>query len=561
MADTILLVKNLNIAFGESTVVSNLNFALEKGKTLAIVGESGSGKSVTSLALMGLLPKNANITAEAMDFNGIDLLKATEDDFRKIRGKDVSMIFQEPMTSLNPAMRCGKQVAEVLLLHKHLSHSKARTEVLDWFDRVKLPDPISVFEKYPHQLSGGQRQRVMIAMAMCTKPKLLIADEPTTALDVTVQKNILRLLRELQHEMGMAMIFITHDLGVVKEVADDVLVLYRGEVQEFGSVEQIIHRPQAPYTKGLLACRPPLEGRPKRLPTVDDYLKPHTATEWLDLQIAGKTEPEEQINEQEKQALLRIQDVRKFFSQPAKGLFAAAQKVEVLKDISLTLFKNESLGLVGESGCGKSTLGRNIIRLLEPEAGTIVYKEKDITHLKGDALRKLRKEIQIIFQDPYSSLNPRQTIGDALTEPMRVHHLHKTDAARKEVAIGLLEKVGLKAEHYSRYPHEFSGGQRQRIGIARALAVEPELIICDESVSALDVSVQAQVLNLLNDLKEEFGLTYLFISHDLSVVRYFCNRIAVMNKGEIVELDAADTVFFSPKNNYTQTLISAIPGR
>ena len=561
MSDAILEIKNLTIAFGENEVVKNLSCTLQKGKTLAIVGESGSGKSVTSLALMGLLPKNADITAEGMDFNGADLLNATEGDFRKLRGKDVSMIFQEPMTSLNPAMRCGKQVAEVLLLHKHLSHSKARTEVLDWFERVKLPDPISVFEKYPHQLSGGQRQRVMIAMAMCTKPKLLIADEPTTALDVTVQKNILRLLRELQHEMGMAMIFITHDLGVVKEVADDVLVLYRGEVQEFGSVEQIIHRPQAAYTKGLLACRPPLKGKPHRLPTVEDYLKPHTAAEWLDLQMAQKSADGDETNEPKKEALLKISDVRKFFTQPAKGLFAKAERIEVLKNISLTLFKNESLGLVGESGCGKSTLGRNIIRLLEPEAGSISYKNKDITHLKGDALRKLRKEIQIIFQDPYSSLNPRQTIGEAIIEPMRVHKLHGNEAARKEKTEELLEKVGLKAEHYNRYPHEFSGGQRQRIGIARALAVEPELIICDESVSALDVSVQAQVLNLLNDLKEEFGLTYLFISHDLSVVRYFCDRIAVMNKGEIVELDASDTVFYHPTNSYTQSLIEAIPGR
>lgn len=554
MNNAILELKNLSIAFGEHLVVKNLSASLEKGKTLAIVGESGSGKSVTSLALMGLLPKSAAITADVFNFNDSNLITLAEDDFQKIRGKDVSMIFQEPMTSLNPAMRCGKQVAEVLLLHKHLSHSKARTEVLDWFERVKLPDPVSVFEKYPHQLSGGQRQRVMIAMAMCTKPKLLIADEPTTALDVTVQKNILRLLRELQREMDMAMIFITHDLGVVKEVADDVLVLYRGEVQEFGTVEQIIHRPQAPYTKGLLACRPPLEGKPKRLQTVEDYLAPQPP-------VGGITVRTPSSSGRVGEGLLHVTDVRKFFSQPAKGLFAAAEKVEVLKDISLTLFKNESLGLVGESGCGKSTLGRNIIRLLEPEAGTIVYKDKDITHLKGNALRTLRKEIQIIFQDPYSSLNPRQTIGEAIIEPMRVHKLHGNDAARKAKTEELLEKVGLKAEHYNRYPHEFSGGQRQRIGIARALAVEPELIICDESVSALDVSVQAQVLNLLNDLKEEFGLTYLFISHDLSVVRYFCDRIAVMNKGEIVELDASDTVFHRPQNPYTKSLIEAIPGR
>jgi peptide/nickel transport system ATP-binding protein len=543
MSETILKITNLQIAFGENAVVKNLSCTLQKGKTLAIVGESGSGKSVTSLALMGILPKNAIITADALTFAETDLRTAAENEFRQLRGKRMSMIFQEPMTSLNPAMRCGRQVAEVLQLHENLSREAAKKVVIDWFEKVKLPDPTAVFNKYPHQLSGGQRQRVMIAMAMCTRPELLLADEPTTALDVTVQKNILRLLRELQTEMGLAMIFITHDLGVVKEVADDVLVLYRGNVQEYGPVDEIINRPQAAYTKGLLACRPPLEGRPRRLKTVEDFLAPPPPEGGITVRPPS---PSGRVGEG---SILKISNLHKFFTQPRKGWFGKAENVEVLKSISLAVYKGESLGLVGESGCGKSTLGRNIIRLLEPEKGSIFYKGTDITHLKGEALRKLRKEIQIIFQDPYSSLNPRQTIGDALTEPMRVHQLHKTDAARKEVAIGLLEKVGLKAEHYTRYPHEFSGGQRQRIGIARALAVQPEVIICDESVSALDVSVQAQVLNLLNDLKDEFGLTYLFISHDLSVVRYFCDRIAVMNQGEIVELDAADTVFFSPKNS------------
>jgi len=562
MSAAILEIKNLSIAFGESEVVKNLSLTLQKGKTLAIVGESGSGKSVTSLALMGLLPKNAIITADALTFAETDLRTAAENEFRQLRGKRMSMIFQEPMTSLNPAMRCGRQVAEVLQLHENASREAAKKTVLEWFEKVKLPDPEAVFDKYPHQLSGGQRQRVMIAMAMCTRPELLIADEPTTALDVTVQKNILRLLRELQTEMGLAMIFITHDLGVVKEVADDVLVLFRGEVQEFGPVDEIINRPQAAYTKGLLACRPPLEGRPRRLKTVEDFL---VESSTLEVQSSMPVDPStlnfKPSTYHEENKILNLINLHKFFPQTQSGWFGKVENVEVLKSISLAVYKGESLGLVGESGCGKSTLGRNIIRLLEPEAGQIVYKGTDITHLKGKALRKLRKEIQIIFQDPYSSLNPRQTIGDALTEPMRVHALHKNEAARKEVAIGLLEKVSLKAEHFNRYPHEFSGGQRQRIGIARALAVQPELIICDESVSALDVSVQAQVLNLLNDLKDEFGLTYLFISHDLSVVRYFCDRIAVMNKGEIVEMAAADTVFFSPQNNYTQTLISAIPGR
>ncbi len=554
----ILEIKNLSIAFAEGEpVVKNLNLSLKAGKTLAIVGESGSGKSVTSLAVMGLLPKSAKITADELTFLDLDILSLADEDFRKLRGKQITMIFQEPMTSLNPAMKCGKQVAEVLVLHDKLHREAAKKVTLEWFEKVKLPDPETVFNKYPHQLSGGQRQRVMIAMAMCTKPKLLIADEPTTALDVTVQKNILKLLRDLQLEMGMAMLFITHDLGVVKEIADDVLVMYRGQVKEYGSVQDIISNPQAAYTKGLLACRPPLNEKPRRLKTVEDFTIQSSM-----LKVKGYMADKELLtfNLQPSTCILRISNLHKFFAQPAKGFFKAAEKIEVLKGISLEVFKGESLGLVGESGCGKSTLGRNIIRLLTPEEGEISYKNQDITHLKGAALRKLRKEIQLIFQDPFSSLNPKQTIGETIVEPMVVHNLHKTAAARIAKAIDLLQKVGLLPEHFNRYPHEFSGGQRQRIGIARALAVEPELIICDESVSALDVSVQAQVLNLLNDLKDEFGLTYIFISHDLSVVKYFCDRIAVMNKGEIVELDASETVYHTPKNDYTKTLLAAIPG-
>ncbi len=561
---SILQIQNLSISFGKTEAVKNLSFTLQPGKTVAIVGESGSGKSVSSLALMGLLPKQASVTADQMQFDGLDLLNASAEEHRKLRGREITMIFQEPMTSLNPAMRCGKQVMEILQLYKTYSKARARQKVLDWFERVKLPDPIAVFEKYPHQLSGGQRQRVMIAMAMCTKPKLLIADEPTTALDVTVQKNILKLLRDLQKEMGMAMIFITHDLGVVKEVANDVLVMYRGEMQEFGAVDQIINRPEAAYTKGLLACRPPIDHKPHRLPTVEDYLQPHTQSEWLDKINSSKFNVEDsmlEVQDEKSASILSIKGLHKFFPQAKKGWFGGKEKLEVLKGITLDVFKGESLGLVGESGCGKSTLGRNIIRLLEPEEGTIDFKGIDITHLKGSGLRKLRKEIQIIFQDPYSSLNPRQRIGDAIVEPMKVHGLFANQAERKAKAAELLEKVGLKAEQFNRYPHEFSGGQRQRIGIARALAVEPELIVCDESVSALDVSVQAQVLNLLNDLKDEFGLTYLFISHDLSVVKYFCDRIAVMNKGEIVELDQSEKVFFEPQDGYTKSLIEAIPGR
>ena len=556
----LLSVKNLSIAFGESNAVHNLSFTLMAGKTLAIVGESGSGKSVSSLALMGLLPKQTRITADELLFDGVDLYTATEEEHRLLRGKAISMIFQEPMTSLNPAMRCGNQVAELLTLRLGKSKAAAKQIVLEWFEKVKLPDPEGTYKKYPHQLSGGQRQRVMIAMAMCTKPKLLIADEPTTALDVTVQKNILKLLRELQREIGMAMIFITHDLGVVKEIADDVLVMYRGDMQEQGPMQQILEHPQSAYTQGLLACRPPIHEKPHRLPTVEDYLNPKLKTSSKASNSAAIKEGEK-IKNQTSEPILSISELHKFFPIAGKHWFSNKQSIEVLKGISLDIFRGESLGLVGESGCGKSTLGRSIIRLLQAEKGTISYKGKDITRLKGKALRHLRKEIQIIFQDPYSSLNPKQTIGNAITEPMVVHNLHENDAGRKNKAQEILIKVGLKAEHFNRYPHEFSGGQRQRIGIARALAVEPEVIICDESVSALDVSVQAQVLNLLNDLKEEFGLTYLFISHDLSVVKYFCNRIAVLNRGEIVELDHADTVFFTPQNEYTKSLISAIPGR
>lgn len=547
----ILNIKNLSIAFGDAEpVVKNISFRLKTGKTLAIVGESGSGKSVSSLALMGLLPKHTRIVADEMTFCEKDLQHFSEDDFRSVRGKKISMIFQEPMTSLNPAMKCGKQVAEVLLLHEEISREAAKNKVINWFEKVKLPQPETVYNKYPHQLSGGQRQRVMIAMAMITEPQLLIADEPTTALDVTVQKEILILLRELQKRMGMAMLFITHDLGVVKEIADDVLVLFRGDEMENGPTKTVIENPQNNYTKGLLASRPPLHRKPKRLPTVADFL-------------AGKppiTEEAVPSNFTEKPVVLTIKNLHKFFEQPAKKWFKKAEKIEVLKGISLHVHQGESLGLVGESGCGKSTLGRNIIRLLTPEEGEIYYHKTDITHLRGTALRKLRKNIQLIFQDPFSSLNPKQTIGDAIVEPMTVHNLHKNAKARKAKAVELLTKVGLGPEHYSRYPHEFSGGQRQRIGIARALAVEPEIIICDESVSALDVSVQAQVLNLLNDLKDEFGLTYIFISHDLSVVKYFSDRVAVMDQGKIVELNTSEEIYRAPQNAYTQKLLSAIPG-
>ena len=482
----------------------------------------------------------------------VNLLRANRKTLKSIRGNSVAMIFQEPMSSLNPVFTCGNQVEEAILAHKNLSGAEAKKETLRLFEKVKLPDPPRIYKSYPHQLSGGQKQRVMIAMAMSCAPSLLIADEPTTALDVTVQRTILELIRELQLQENMGVIFISHDLGVVAEIADRIVVMYKGKIVEMGTTEEIMHYPKEPYTRALLACRPILHPKGERLPVVDDFLNSGSNAE------ARHTE-KEITSVVSKERLLVVKDLSVYFPGRKSWMGKPLTETRAVDGVSFEVLKGETLGLVGESGCGKSTLGRAILQLIQPTAGEVWLNGTKLNTLPKETLRITRRDIQIIFQDPYSSLNPRIRIGDAILEPMEVHGVEGNHANRREKVIHLLEKVNLSAEHFSRYPHEFSGGQRQRIGIARALALDPSFIICDESVSALDVSVQAQVLNLLNDLKREFGFTSIFISHDLAVVRYISDRIMVMNRGKIVESGPADEVFFHPKEAYTQRLIGAIP--
>ena len=564
----LLRINNLSLDFvtesGTTTALKNITLSVSKGEVLALVGESGSGKSVTSLSILQLLPSSAaRYTSGEILFSEnqkdiINLLERNRNEMQDIRGNKIAMIFQEPMTSLNPVLTCGDQVMEAILLHNKISKTEARQQTVNWFRKVKLPNPDAVFNRYPHQLSGGQKQRVMIAMAMSCEPDLLICDEPTTALDVTVQKTILGLIKELQEQSNMAVIFITHDLGVVAEIADRAIVMYKGEIVEQNTVKEIFTHPQHPYTKALLACRPVNHERGKRLPVVSDFLKSADNSP----QPIANTVKLKQQNVDSKQPpviLLKAQDLSVWF--PAqKTLFGKpASFIKAVDDVSFEVYQGETLGLVGESGCGKTTLGRTLLRLIEPTAGKIIYNGVDLTSKKRDALRSLRKDVQIIFQDPYSSLNPRITIGSAIAEPMKVHHILPTSKQRKEKVTELLEKVNLKAEYFNRYPHEFSGGQRQRIVIARALALNPSFIVCDESVSALDVSVQAQVLNLLNDLKKEFGFTVIFISHDLSVVRYISDRIMVMNQGKIEESGNADAIYFNPQSAYTKNLLASIP--
>ncbi|KAF0131965.1 MAG: peptide/nickel transport system ATP-binding protein [Bacteroidetes bacterium] len=567
---SLLQVNNLIISFRHEgqwhEAVQGVSFGLEKGETLGIVGESGSGKSVSSLAVMRLLPhKQSKVAVESILFNGEKLHQWNEDQMRQARGSRIAMIFQEPMTSLNPVLRCGYQVAEAILTHRNISKSEAKERVLELFRKVKLPRPEQQYDAYPHQLSGGQKQRVMIAMAIANKPELLIADEPTTALDVTVQKEILLLLKELQHETGMGMIFISHDLAVISEIADNVVVMHKGHIVESGKVSDVLGNPQHPYTRGLLACRPPLDKRLQRLPVVKEFLEnkwPGGIAEMqaeLTVESHARTKAHQLLYSQ--QPILKVENLATWF--PVQGSFFSKQKssVKAVDDISFEVFPGETLGLVGESGCGKTTLGRSILRLQEPTAGIVKYKEVIVNQLDKFELRAFRKQLQIIFQDPYSSLNPRMAVGEAIFEPMKVHGLHENDRRRREKVYELLEQVGLEPAHFRRYPHEFSGGQRQRVCIARALAVNPELVICDEPVSALDVSVQAQVLNLLNRLKQDYGFTYIFISHDLSVVRYMSDRVLVMNNGKMEELAEADELYRNPQTAYTKKLIEAIPGR
>ncbi len=559
MNNPILQVKDLSISFLQEKqwkqVIQQISFDVFPNEILGIVGESGSGKSVSSLAVMGLLPqKISRINNGSVFFKNQEITHLTDKEFRTIRGKELSMIFQEPMSSLNPSIVCGKQVAEILETHTNLSEKEIKKEVLRLFEQVKLPDPEGLYNKYPHQISGGQKQRVMIAMAIACKPKILIADEPTTALDVTVQKEIIHLLKNLQKETGMSILFISHDLALISEISQRVLVMFKGEIVEQGKVEQIFHNPQHLYTKALIASRPSLNIRLKRLPTIQDYLEHKENAEAITT--------EERKNQLEKlyskKPLLRVLNVEKEYVVKTQ-LFQPNKTFKAVNDVSFDIYEGETLGLVGESGCGKSTLGNTILQLDPATKGQIFYKDQDITKLSKKEIKNLRKEIQIIFQDPFASLNPKIAVGEAILEPMKVHKLHKNDAERKEKVYELLEKVGLLPEHYNRYPHEFSGGQRQRIGIARTIALQPKLIICDESVSALDISVQAQVLNLLNDLKDNFGFTYLFISHDLAVVKYISDQIIVMNKGKIEEQNEADALIEDPQKPYTQKLIDAIP--
>ncbi|HTN21352.1 MAG TPA: ABC transporter ATP-binding protein [Pelobium sp.] len=563
-----LSIKDLSISFKSETgfvkVVDAVNIELNKGEIIGLVGESGSGKSVTSLALMRLLPPNAIVTGEVL-FNDINLLALPEKEMQAFRGNRIGMIFQEPMTSLNPVMRCGAQITESIVLHQKVDKKTAKERTIQLFEEVKIPEPTYTFNKFPHELSGGQKQRVMIAMALACNPDVLIADEPTTALDVTVQKSILELLLRLKNERNMSLIFISHDLAVIGEIADKVLVMRNGKIVEQGNVNQLFLNPKNSYTKGLLACRPSPDLQLSRLPTISDFI---IATENQDLSVVDlKTKyilSPEAISAKRTQLytqtpLLDVQDLHTWFLK--KGRFFSNKKeyTKAVNGISFKVYPGETFGLVGESGCGKTTLSRTILKLIEPTSGKIIFEDHDISALNAEHMRPLRKHIQIIFQDPYSSLNPVKTVGFALMEPLTVHNILKSGQERKAYIIDLLEKVGLKAEHFNRYPHEFSGGQRQRIVIARALALKPKLIICDEAVSALDVSVQAQILNLLKDLQSEFKLTYIFISHDMAVVKHLADKMMVMNKGKIEEIGYPEDIYNHPQKAYTQSLVNSIP--
>lgn len=551
----LLDIKNLSISFGENEVIHGISYHLNENEILGIVGESGSGKSVSSLAILGLLPKRiSKIASGQITFDDKDLTELSNKAFQKIRGKKISMIFQEPMSSLNPSMTCGKQVAEILLQHTDISKSEAKKETLSLFEKVKLPNIERVFKSYPHEISGGQKQRVMIAMAIACKPDILVADEPTTALDVTVQKDIIHLLKELQMETQMSIIFITHDLALISEIANRVLVMYKGNIVEQGSIQDIFSNPQNEYTKALINSRPSLDERLKVLPTIQDFLDNTSKSEVITSEERQKTH--KKLYSQP--PLLEVIDVEKEYLSKS-GWFSKPESFKAVDGVSFKLYEGETLGLVGESGCGKSTLGNAILQLDKATAGAIMYKGVDITKLSTAHVRKLRKDIQIIFQDPFASLNPRIPVGKAIMEPMKVHQLYNSDGERKAKVLEILQRVGLSEDYFNRYPHEFSGGQRQRIGIARTIALQPKLIVCDESVSALDISVQAQVLNLLNELKADFGFTYIFISHDLAVVKYMADQLLVMNQGKIEELDDADIIYANPKKEYTKKLIDAIP--
>ena len=620
MSDPVLQVRDLEVQFptesGLVRAVDRISFEVQRGQTLGIVGESGSGKSVTSLAVMGLVPSPGKIAGGEVLFRSsddrgiaVDLTKLPSRKLEDYRGGEISMIFQEPMSSLNPVYTIGFQLVEAIRLHKSISKSAAEQEAIALLQEVRILPPdeelkrrygeellqgnaqaalpsdreldrqiarqkAAFLNRYPHELSGGQMQRVMIAMAISCDPALLIADEPTTALDVTVQATILDLLRDLRDRRGMSIMFITHDLGIIAEIADQVAVMYQGKIVESGSIWQIFSNPQHPYTKGLLTCRPRLDRRLKRLPTVSDFMQVSTSptgelviqeretdvTQALRLaEEVSETDLADRLADLEKQPpLLKVQNLRVAF--PIRGAFGGTKRYTMaVNDVSFEVYPGETLGLVGESGCGKSTLARAILRLIQPASGTVQFDGQDVTQLKPGPLRRLRREMQIIFQNPFSALDSRFSVGAAIMEPMQIHHQPRSKEQQRVETGYLLERVGLSPDAINRYPHEFSGGQRQRICIARALALKPKLIICDESVSALDVSVQAQVLNLLKALQAEFNLTYIFISHDLSVVKFMSDRILVMNRGQIEEINTSDQIYRSPQTDYTRQLISAIP--
>lgn len=580
----LLEVINLKTYFtteeGTVKAVDDVSFTVYRGETVGIVGESGSGKSVTSLSAMRLIPDppgkivGGQILYYPLEGKPIDLVQLSEDEMQKIRGNELAMIFQEPMTSLNPVFTCGNQVTEAIQLHQNASKEEAKRITLELFEKVQLPTPERIFKAYPHQLSGGQKQRVMIAMAMSCNPDVLIADEPTTALDVTVQKTILELMNDLKREIDASIIFITHDLGVIAEIADKVIVMYKGKIVEQGNALEIFTKPKHPYTKGLLACRPPLDYRMSRLPIVSDFMDVEIGEDGNKI-ITEKEASLEKVIESvkikpgttkarmealmEKKPILEVNGLKTWFPTERNFFGKPTKYVKAVDDVSFNVYPGETMGLVGESGCGKTTLGRTLLRLAPARDGEIIFEGKDVLSLNERDMKELRKDMQIIFQDPYSSLNPRMTIGDAIMEPMQIHGILANDNERKDKVTELLETVSLEARHFSRYPHEFSGGQRQRICIARALAMNPKFIICDESVSALDVSVQAQVLNLLMELRQKFGFTYIFISHDLSVVKFMSDRMIVMNKGKIEEAGIADEIYMNPQQAYTQKLIAAIP--
>jgi peptide/nickel transport system ATP-binding protein len=576
----LLEVKNLVTQFKTDDefikAVNDISFTLHKGETIGIVGESGSGKSVTSLSIMQLIPNppgkitGGEIIYHTKDNKTVDLVKTKNDEMRHYRGNEIAMIFQEPMTSLNPVITCGNQVMEVILLHQKVTKREAREKTIKLFEEVQLPNPELMLDRYPHQISGGQKQRVMIAMAMSCNPNILIADEPTTALDVTVQKTILELMKKLQQEHNMGILFITHDLGVIAELADTVVVMYKGKVVEQGPVLDIFSDPKHPYTKSLLACRPPLDKRLKRLPVVSDFMVRNENGDIVELDkkvsdavnsviISNEERKKNHIELYQRDKILELKNVKTWFPSEKTLFGKVLSYTKAVDDVSFDVYEGETLGLVGESGCGKTTLGRTILKLTEAIDGQIFYKRQELLRMKESDLRSHRKDMQIIFQDPYSSLNPRITVGDAIMEPMKIHNIFPTSRQRRDKVHELLKKVGLDEKYFHRYPHEFSGGQRQRICIARALGLSPKFIICDESVSALDVSVQAQVLNLLNELKEEFKFTYIFISHDLSVVKFMSDRMVVMQKGKVEEMGDPDEIYINPKSEYTRKLIDSIP--